>query len=165
MGNDLRELAAACGQLSTDTEGRLDATLVSRYYRGRAEASGFVVADRAIEGKLGEALEGLRWALAIGTAPVLVASALGQGLRALAKVGSAPRGLRGADLAREVGLPPWKVDRVRAQLRGWSPDGVSTAIRAVAEADAQLKGGGTDASYALEKAVMAVIEARNAAAA
>ena len=163
VGNDLRDLAAACAQLATDTEGRIDAALIARYYRGRAEASGFAVADRAIEGKLGDALEQLRWALAVGTAPVLIASALAQGLRALAKVASASRGLRGAALARELGMPPWKIDRVQAQLRGWTATGVAAAIQAAAEADAAVKGGGTDPGYALEKAIMAIVEARSRA--
>jgi DNA polymerase-3 subunit delta len=162
VGNDLRDLAAACAQLGFDADGRIDAAVVARYYRGRAEANGFAVADRAVEGKLGEALAQLRWALAVGTAPVLIASALAQGVRALAKVGTATsRGLRGADLAREVGLPPWKIDRVKAQLRGWSPDGVAAAVHVVAEADAAVKGGGTDAAYALEKAVLAIVAARD----
>ncbi len=162
VGNDLRELAAACAQLATDTDGRIDGAVIARYYRGRAEASGFVVADRTIEGKLADALEQLRWALAVGTAPVLIASALAQGLRALAKVANASRGLRGAALARELGMPPWKIDRVQAQLRGWTPTGVAAAIRAAAEADAAVKGGGTDPAYALEKAIMAIVAARQA---
>jgi DNA polymerase-3 subunit delta len=161
VGGDLRSLAAACAQLATDTQGRIDAAVVARYYHGRAEASGFAVADRALEGRLDDALEQLRWALAVGTAPVLVASALAQGLRAMAKVAGASRGLRGSDLARQLGMPPWKVDRVRAQLRGWTPTGVAAAVQAVAEADAQVKGGGTDAGYALEKVVMAVVHARS----
>lgn len=161
IGGDLRSLAAACAQLATDTRGRIDAAVVARYYHGRAEASGFAVADRALEGRLDDALEQLRWALAVGTAPVLVASALAQGLRALAKVAGASRGLRGTDLARQLGMPPWKIDRVRAQLRGWTPTGVAAAVHAVAEADAQVKGGGTDPGYALEKAVMAVVAARS----
>ena len=160
VGNDLRELAAACAQLGTDTQGRVDAALVARYYRGRAEAGGFAVADRAIEGRLGDALEQWCGALSVGTAPVLVASALAQGVRALAKVASAPRGLRGADLARELGMPPWKIDRVKSQLRGWTPGGVAASVQAIAEADAQVKGGGTDAAYALEKAIMTIVAAR-----
>jgi DNA polymerase-3 subunit delta len=163
VGNDLREIAAACAQLCTDTDGQVDGELVARYYRGRAEASGFAVSDRALEGRLGEALEQLRWALAVGVAPVLITSALAQGIRALAKVASAPRGLRGADLARELEMPPWKVDRVRAQLQGWTPTGVATAVTAIAQADEQVKGGGTDAGYALEKAVLAIVAARAAA--
>jgi DNA polymerase III delta subunit len=162
VGADLRELAAACAQLASDVSGTIDATEIRRYYRGRPEANGFAVADRAIEGRLAEALEQLRWALAVGTAPVLIGSALAQGLRSLAKVASLPRGMRPADMARELAMPPWKIDRVRAQLRGWTPAAVAAAVRAVADADAALKGGGTDPGYALEKAVMAVVAARGA---
>jgi DNA polymerase-3 subunit delta len=163
LGTDLREIAAACSQLGTDVAGVVDVTVVATYYRGRAEATGFAVADRALEGKLAEALEQLRWALAVGTAPVLISSALAQGIRSLAKVASAPRNLRGADLARELGMPPWKIDRVRNQVRGWTPDGIGLAVMAVADADAQIKGAGTDSGYALEKAVLAIVQARTAA--
>jgi DNA polymerase III subunit delta len=163
VGNELRELAAACAQLCTDTDGQVDAELIGRYYRGRAEANGFAVSDRALEGRLGEALEQLRWALAVGTAPVLITSALAQGIRALAKVASAPRGLYGAELARVLEMPPWKIERVKGQLRGWTPSGVAAAVSAIAQADEQVKGGGTDAGYALEKAVLAIVAARAAA--
>ena len=90
LGNDLRELAAACAQLAADTTGVIDQAVVARYYRGRAEASGFTVADRAVEGRLAEALELLRWALAVGVSPVLITSGLAQGVRLLGRVGSAP---------------------------------------------------------------------------
>ncbi|MQA95878.1 MAG: DNA polymerase III subunit delta [Streptosporangiales bacterium] len=160
VGNDLRELASACGQLAADTTGTIDDEIVARYHRGRAEVSGFNVADRAIEGNSGDALEQLRWALAVGTSPVLITSALAQGLRALAKVGGAPRGLRGPALAKELGMPPWKVDRVRQQLRGWNAEGVAQATQVVAETDAQVKGGGADPAYALERAIHAIIAAR-----
>src|SRR5450631_712112 len=161
VGNDLRELAAACAQLCTDTDGQIDGESIARYYRGRPEANGFAVSDRALEGRVGDALEQLRWALAVGTAPVLITSALAQGVRALAKVASAPRGMGGAELARELAMPPWKIDRVRGQLRGWTPSGVSAAVTAIAQADEQVKGGGTDAGYALEKAVLAIVAARH----
>ncbi len=160
VGTDLRELAGACNQLVADTGGRVDDDAVARYHRGRAEVSGFTVADRTVEGRLAEALEQLRWALATGVAPVLITSALAQGVRSLAKVGGAPRGLRGAGLAKELGMPPWKVDRVRQQLRGWEPDGVALALQVVAETDAQVKGGGADAAYALEKAIGQIVAAR-----
>jgi DNA polymerase-3 subunit delta len=160
VGTDLRELASACSQLVADTGGRVGDDAVARYHRGRAEVSGFTVADRTVEGRLAEALEQLRWALATGVAPVLITSALAQGVRSLAKVGGAPRGLRGAGLAKELGMPPWKVDRVRQQLRGWTPEGVAWALQVVAETDAQVKGGGADAAYALEKAVGQIVAAR-----
>ncbi|NJQ04822.1 DNA polymerase III subunit delta [Streptomyces lonarensis] len=160
IGSDLRELASACSQLGADIDGAIDEAVVARYYTGRAEASSFTVADRAVEGKTAEALEALRWSLATGVAPVLVTSALSQGVRAIGKLAAAPR-LSPGELARELGMPPWKIDRVRQQLRGWTPDGVAAAIRAVAEADAAVKGGGDDPAYALEKAVVTIATARS----
>ena len=161
LGNDLRELAAACAQLAADTTGVVNQAVVARYYRGRAEASGFTVADRAVEGRLGEALELLRWALAVGVAPVLITSGLAQGVRLLGRVGSAPKGQSDAAVAAEAGMPPWKVDRVRQQLRGWTPEGVARALAVVARADAQVKGEGTSAGYALEVAIRDIVACRS----
>jgi DNA polymerase III subunit delta len=162
VGSDLRELAAACEQLVADAD-QVDEAVVATYYRGRAEATGFTVADHAVEGHLARALEQLRWALGIGVSPVLICSALAQGVRLLGRVGSAPRNLNAAALAAEVGAPPWKIDRVRQQLRGWPPDGVARALHAVAEADAQVKGETTSADYALERAVRRIVAARSGA--
>ncbi|MDX3095680.1 DNA polymerase III subunit delta [Streptomyces sp. ME01-24h] len=159
IGSDLRELASACAQLAADVEGAVDAAVVARYYTGRAEATGFEVADLAVTGRAAEALERLRWAIAVGQPLPGITFALASGVRAIGKLASAPRGARPADLARELGMPPWKIDRVRQQMRGWSGDGVSAALRAVAEADAAVKGGGADPAYALEKAVVAVARA------
>ena len=160
VGTDLSELAAACTQLADDVTGAIDQQTVARYYRGRAEASGFSVADRAVEGRLGDALEQLRWALATGTAPVLISSALAQGVRALGKVGGAPRGKSADALAGQLGMPGWKIDRVRRQLNGWTPEAVGAALRAVAEADAQVKGEGASAAYALERAIRRIVACR-----
>jgi DNA polymerase-3 subunit delta len=160
IGGDLRELASAVDQLASDTEGRINAPTVARYYRGRAEATGFSVADHAVEGRLSEALEQLRWALATGTAPVLITSALANGVRLLGRVGGAGN-KNSAALAGEVGAPPWKVDQVRRQLRGWHPDGVARALQAVAEADAQVKGDSVSAAYALERAIRRIVESRS----
>lgn len=159
IGSDLRELASAVTQLVADVEGTIDEAVVGRYYTGRAEASSFTVADRAVEGRTAEALEALRWSLATGVAPVMITSALAQGVRAIGKLAGARGGQRPADLARELGMPPWKIDRVRQQMRGWTPDGVAVALRAVAEADAGVKGGGDDPEYALEKAVVTIAQA------
>ena len=161
VGTDLSELAAACAQLADDITGSIDQTTVARYYRGRAEASGFSVADRAVEGRLADALEQLRWALATGVAPVLISSALAQGVRALGKVGAVPRGKSSDALAGQLGMPPWKIDRVRRQLSGWTPDGVAAALQAVAQADAQVKGEGVSAGYALERAIRAIVACRD----
>jgi DNA polymerase-3 subunit delta len=160
VGSDLREIAAACSQLAADVEGPIGEAAVARYYQGRAEASGFTVSDRTVEGRLADALEQLRWALATGVPPVLITSALAQGIRLLGRVGAAPRGKNSAALAAEVGAPPWKIDRVRQQLRGWAPDGVARALQLVAEADMQIKGEAASADYALERAVRNIVACR-----
>jgi DNA polymerase III subunit delta len=161
VGNDLRELAAACSQLAFDTQDKtINLNAVARYHKGRAEVTGFNVADSAVEGRLGEALEQLRWALGTGVAPVLLVSALAGGLRSIAKISGAPRNLRGGQLASHLGMPPWKVDRVKRQLNGWGPEGLSRAIQAVAHADEQVKGGGADPAYALEHTVQVIVASR-----
>ncbi len=66
VGSDLRELAAATSQLVADTGGSVDESAVRRYYRGRAESSGFAVADKVVLGDRAGALEALRWAQALG---------------------------------------------------------------------------------------------------
>ncbi|WP_030270578.1 DNA polymerase III subunit delta [Streptomyces sp. NRRL B-24484] len=159
LGSDLRELAAACSQLTADIEGTIDEAAVARYYSGRAEATGFEVADLAVTGRAAEALERLRWALAVGQPPTGITYALASGVRSIGRLATVGRSMRPADLARELGMPPWKVERVRQQMRGWTGDGVAAALTAVAEADAAVKGGSDDPAYALERAVVAVARA------
>lgn len=155
VGGDLRELATACSQLVADAGGAIDVEVVTRYHRGRAEVTGFLVADRAVERDAAAALEALRWALAVGTAPVLVTSALAANVRAIGKVAGAGRRSSFA-LAKSLGMPPWKIERAQRWARDWRPEELSQALSAVAEADEQVKGGGADPAYALEKAVLAV---------
>jgi DNA polymerase-3 subunit delta len=159
IGSDLRELASACAQLVADTDGTIDVAVVARYYTGRAEATGFEVADLAVTGRTAEALERLRWALSVGQSLPGITFALASGVRAIGKLASAPRGANPGQLARDLGMPPWKIDRVKQQMRGWTADGVSVALRAVAEADAAVKGASADPAYALEKAVVTISRA------
>jgi DNA polymerase-3 subunit delta len=163
VGGDLRGLASAAAQLAADADaGVVDDAVVATYFEGRAEVKGWVVADRAVEGRTGEALEQLRWALDTGTDPVLVTAALATAVRLLARLSGAPRGVRDADIARDLGIPPWKVRMLRGQLRGWTPGGLVGAIRAVAAADLAVKGGGNDPTLALTTAVLEIGAARTA---
>ncbi|MBC9735585.1 DNA polymerase III subunit delta [Nocardioides marmotae] len=161
VGQDLRSLAAAAHQLTHDFPGQsLDVEKVKRYFGGRAEAKSFAVADAAFSGRRHVALEELRWALDGGTAPVLVTSAFAGGVRGLARYQGAPRGMREGDLAREIGVPPWKIRSIRDQSRGWTEQGLAQAIRAVAQADADIKGAASDASYTLERLVLTITALR-----
>nr|MDT0662375.1 DNA polymerase III subunit delta [Micromonospora sp. DSM 115978] len=160
VGNDLRELASACSQLIADTDGRIGVDTVARYYRGRAEVSGFTVADAAVVGDVPAALEALRWALHVGVDPVPIADAIADGVRTVARVSSAGRG-NAYQLASSLGMPAWKIERAQRQARGWTPEGLVEAMRAAADCNAAVKGGAEDRGYALERAVFAVAGARS----
>lgn len=161
VGPDLRELAGAVGQLLADTDGPVTAEVVARYHRGRADASGFAVADRAVDGDLAGALELVRWWAMIKLEHVLVTSAMAGTLRSMAMVASAGRAPVGV-LAGQLGMPTWKVEKTQRQVRGWRPEGLVAAVRAVAEADAAVKGEEADRDYAVERMLLAVVEARGA---
>jgi DNA polymerase III subunit delta len=161
VGQDLRALASAVSQLLADSEtGQITVDQVRRYFGGRAEVTSFAVADAALSGRTGEAMEQLRWALTTGVAPVLITSALASGLRSIGKLITAGTGLRDADLAKEVGVPPWKLKSIRSQARGWDPAGVAHALRVAADADADVKGAAEDSAFSLEQAVLAVSRCR-----
>lgn len=159
VGSDLRELASACSQLAADTGGRVDEAAVRRYYSGRAEVTGFEVADKAVAGDRAGALESLRWALGRGVAHVLLADALAEAVHTLARVGSAGRG-DPYGLATELGMPPWKIKKAQGELRGWTPDSVGRALEVVATLNADVKGQAADPDYAMERAVDAVATLR-----
>lgn len=159
VGKDLRELAAACQQLISDTTGVIDEVLVEKYHGGKVEATGFRVADAAIAGNSGEALRLLRHAIATGVDPVPIVAVLAQQLRQLVRVGFAGRG-RSADVARDLGMAPWQVDKARRALSGWESEALARSIQAVAAADFEVKGGGRDPVYAVERAILTITHER-----
>jgi DNA polymerase-3 subunit delta len=159
VGSDLRELSSAASQLVTDTEGGVvDEPAVRRYHTGKAEVTGFVVAEKAVNGDRPGAMEALRWAMQLGVPHVLVADALADAVRTVARVAAVGR----SDpfrLASELGMPPWKVKRALAQARGWSSDGLVEAMQVVAGVNADVKGAAADFDYALERAVLRIVAA------
>ncbi|NLG56644.1 MAG: DNA polymerase III subunit delta [Rhodococcus sp.] len=159
IGSNLRELAAAVSQLVADTGGKVDLAAVKKYYSGRAEVSGFEVADKAVAGDRAGALEALRWAMFSGVPHVLLADALADAVHSLAKVGPAGAG-DPFRLASSLGMPPWKIKKMQRLVRGWSSDSVGQAMQIVATLNADVKGGAADPDYALESAVSQVANLR-----
>jgi DNA polymerase-3 subunit delta len=151
FADDLAELASACQQLLADASEEITEVTVEKYYSGRVETTAFKVADAAIAGRNGEALLLLRHALASGADPVPMLAAFASKLRTMAKLYN----VRGSDgqLAQQFGLAPWQVNRARKDLQGWSDDGLGRSIELLADTDAQIKGGGRDPVYALERMV------------
>lgn len=158
MGSDLRDLLAALSQLLADTEGTITLEAVNTYYAGRFEATGFTVADAAAVGDVAKAVTALRHAIATGTEPVPIVAALALKIRHMARV--AASGGRNLS-ARDMGMAPWQLERARRELTGWTDDALAYAIQAVAKADADVKGGARDQVHALERAVLAICNARH----
>ncbi|WP_163802081.1 DNA polymerase III subunit delta [Mycolicibacterium sediminis] len=156
VGSDLRELAAVCSQLVADTAGDVDVTAVRRYHNGKAEIKGYVIAEMAVAGDVEGAAEALRWAMMGGEPHVVLADALAEAVHAIARIG--PLSGNQNQVAGEVGMPPWRVQKVQRQARRWSRDSVAEAMRLVATLNADVKGAAADADYALETAVRKVAE-------
>lgn len=161
-GTDLRELSAAVSQLAADSPaGVIDESHVDRYHQGKIETTGFDVADKVMEGNFAESLITLRHAVSTGTDPVMITSAIASSLRGIAKVSGINRGQKSFELAGELGMAPWQIDKARRQLNGWSANTLTSAVAAIAKCDAQVKGGSSDPLYALEQAVAQICALRS----
>ena len=158
-GSDMRELAAACSQISFDTNAGksvIDEDDIAKYYQGRIEATGFDVADATLAGNPTAALIALRNALDSGTDPIMIVSALTSSIRTLAKVSGAPRNSNAFQLAGSLGLAPWQIDKARRQLSKWSPALIAFSVQELSKADVAIKGAEADPLYALERSVVSI---------
>ena len=154
VGNDLRSLAAAVDQLTNDFPGeRINEEKVRRYFGGRAEVKNYEIADAILAGNRELALRELRWAIESGSSEVYILSAIAGQVRTLANHVAGKR---------EGGMPGWRLKSLNTQARGWSQAGLGRAIRAVASADADLKGNASDPSYTLERLVLTLAAFRDA---
>ncbi|CAB4338329.1 MAG: DNA polymerase III subunit delta [Actinobacteria bacterium] len=154
LGNDLRELQSAISQIAADApSGTIDEVMIDKFHQGRVETTGFDVADATLDGNLSSALIALRSALETGTDPVMITSAIASSLRSLAKVSGVNRAVKSFELAGQLGMAPWQIDKARRQLNNWSPAQIADAVGAIALADAEVKGAASDPVYALEKAL------------
>lgn len=151
FSDDISELASACQQLIADTGDEVTEATVEKYYSGRVETTAFKVADVAIAGRHGEALVMLRHALASGADPVPIVAAFAMKVRTMAKVSGARGG--SGQLAQQLGMAPWQVDRAKRDLQGWTGAGLGRCIEVLAETDAAVKGAERDPVFALERMV------------
>jgi DNA polymerase-3 subunit delta len=164
LGSDMRELQAAVSQICLDAQAgkTIDEAIIDKFHQGRIETTGFDVADATLDGNLPGALVALRSALETGTDPVMITSAIASNLRSLAKVSGVNRGVKSFEVAGELGMAPWQIDKARRQLTGWSPRSIAKAVQAIALADAQVKGASSDPIFALEKALATITQVRAA---
>ena len=148
------ELAGAVAQLVSDVGTRITEDEVGRATEGRVETNAFKVADAATAGKAADALVLLRQALSTGTDPIPMLAALNMKVRGMARVYGAagPSG----QIAKELGMAPWQVERAQREVRGWREEDLARCIDLAAETEWMLKGGTRDPEYALEKYLLFV---------
>lgn len=143
IGSEVSLLVGALEQLLSDSdEDPVDASVVTDTFSGVGEVSGFQLADAVWDGQGRHALQRLRWGLA--SQDISAAGAVGSlaaGLRGMVKVGAAPRGMQEAEVARQAGVPPFKVRTLREAYRGWTPTQLGDAVVDLADVDAAVKGG------------------------
>lgn len=162
VGGDVRSVAAAVRQLLEDTDDRtIREADVRRYFAGRADVTSFAVADHVMAGRRDEALAALRWALETGVPAVLVTSAIASSLRSQGRYTEVSGSrMRDAEVARTIGVPPWKVKDLARASRDWTPRGLATALQLAATADGAVKGVASDPAFALEQLVIGVTAQR-----
>ncbi|SNC61289.1 DNA polymerase III, delta subunit [Kytococcus aerolatus] len=154
-GGDARTLAAACAQLVADTEGMVTVEEVNLYHGGKVETTGFKVAEAAFTGQRAEALRLVRHAMIGGLDPVPLVAVLAGQARQIGLVASA--GQRGSgQVAKELGMAPFQVDKARRMLRGWDAARLGTVIERLAQTDHEVKGAARDPQGAVERAVDAI---------
>jgi DNA polymerase-3 subunit delta len=150
IGQDLRLLTGAISQLVSDVESDpITGEDARSYFGGVADVSGFVISDAVWDRRSVDALRSLRWAMqSSDSVAVATVSALAGGLRSIVRVAGVGAGASENDVAREAGVPPWKVKVLRRQWSGWSGDQrrLAAAAVALADADGALKGGVLDGS-------------------
>lgn len=162
LGNDLRAVVGAVRQLLADSEdGTITEAVARRYFAGRADVTSFSVADAVLYGRRDQALGYLRWALDNGVSPVLVSSAVAAGLRNVGRyLDARDSRMRDVDMARTIGVPPWKIKDLAKQSHDWTPRGLAESIQVVARVDAEIKGAASDPGFSLEQLVIEVTARR-----
>jgi DNA polymerase-3 subunit delta len=75
-------------------------------------------------------------------------------------VSGANRNQKSFELAGQLGMAPWQIEKARRQLSRWSPAQIADAVGAIAQADAEVKGAASDPIYALEKAVTRIVSSQ-----
>jgi DNA polymerase-3 subunit delta len=151
FGENLAQLASACSQLIQDSASSVTEELVDTYYGGRIETTTWKISDAAFASQPVEALSLLRHALSSGLDPVPIVSGLSMSMRQLAKL-SANRSATAAAL----GMEPWKLEKLRRNLNGWTEENMAKVINAIADADAAAKGASRDPQFVLERLVILI---------
>lgn len=158
IGEDLAALDQSVEQLATAFPGAsVGPEQVRSQFQGLGEQRVWDLCDRALTGRLPEALVVLRSLLDQKEDPLLILGGIASRIRDLLRVQELPDRVSAADAAKAAGLRfDWQVRRYREQARRFSPEGLTSLHARIVEADRALKGGAPgDVVLAALVAVMA----------
>jgi DNA polymerase-3 subunit delta len=143
VGDDPAPLDQAVEQLATAFPGTaLGPEQVRAQFQGMGEQRVWDLCDRALSGRLAEALVVLRSLMDQKEDPLLILGGVAARVRDLLRVQGLPDRMPSADAAKAAGLRfDWQVRRYRDQARRFTPEGLADLHGRVVEADRALKGG------------------------
>jgi DNA polymerase-3 subunit delta len=158
VGEERMALAQALEELSLalGPGGRITPDAVTRQFKGRGQVNMFGFLDAAASGQTGVALQGLRRLLEQGESSQAILNALARHFRSMMEVGEGPP----ARAAKELGMHPFRAEKLVKQATGYSPPALAQAYREIAAADRRTKAGEEADDLALERAVVAVTALR-----
>jgi len=155
---DMRELTSVARQLAQDVpQGKtIDEDAVATMTQGRRMTSGFDVADAVIAKDPRKALLSTRQAFDSGVEPMAIFTAVRMSVMSMLKVIDIPRGAKSFEVAGELGMAPWQIDKARRQLSQWREEDFDLALNEIVRADWAVKGGEGHPHYAVERMVLAI---------
>jgi DNA polymerase-3 subunit delta len=164
VGEDPATLDQAVEQLATAFPGAsVGPEQVRAQFQGLGEQRVWDLCDRALSGRLSEALVVLRSLLESREDPLLILGGIASRVRDLIRVRELPDRMPSGDAARSAGLRfEWQVRRYRDQARRFSPEDLAAVHQRVADTDRAIKGGAT--AEVVLPALVAVMAGEKAAA-
>lgn len=158
VGNELRDLDAALGQLLTalGQGAKVGAAAVKRAFPRLADERIYALTDALGERRPSETLVALRRLLDQGEEPLVILGALGSQVRRMLRARrEAERGP--SAVAEALGLPAWRAQRLTKQARSYREEELAGALALLAECDLEMKGGDLPPPAALERAVVKIL--------
>jgi DNA polymerase III subunit delta len=132
----IEQLAAAYGGAAVGPEE------VRSQFQGLGERRVWDLCDRALSGRLPDALVVLRSLLAQKEDPLLILGGIASRVRDLLRVQELPDRMSSAEAAKEAGLRyEWQLGRYREQARRFTRESLSNLHARVVDTDRALKGG------------------------
>jgi DNA polymerase III delta subunit len=143
IGEDLAALDQSVEQLATAFAGAsVGPEQIRSQFKGLGEQRVWDLCDRALSGRLPEALVVLRSLLEQRGDPLMILGGIASRLRDLLRVQELPDRMSSGDAARQAGLRfDWQVRRYREQARRFTPESLANLHGLVVQADRALKGG------------------------